>query len=528
MQQTQRTVTKIVPNIIVMQETKKIRIAAYCRVSTDSSDQEHSFAAQVKYYTEMIEKLDDADLVDIYADEGISGRGTAKREDFKRLIADCKKGKIDRIITKSVSRFARNTVDCLETVRMLSKLGVTVCFEKEHIDTANMTSEVILALSGTQAQDESISHGNNMRWSYTNAMKSGDFLGTIAAYGYTLINRGMVIINEEEAQVVRLIKDLYLSGMGLQKIAKHLNAKGLMRRYGKPWNATAVKYVLTNERYIGDALLQKSITISEYPPKRIINDGSQPQYYVENCLPAIFTREERDAILALMAQRQTKWKKTGGHPLSKLLRCSECGHSYRRIVTPNDILWRCAYRNNGKTTCTIYTVREEDVCWAFITAINKLRAGRDNILIPMIERLEAMQSKVNGTTVKIGTIDKEIAVLSRQSLVIAELLNQGILESSDFAAQNNELSQKIFNLRCKRRELLAINEADDMLNALRELADMLEDMETEMSDYDEDIVRAIIKNATVVSDTELKIHLHGGMTVTEYLPQYYSRRCKHQ
>ena len=142
MQQTQRTVTKIVPNIIVMQETKKIRIAAYCRVSTDSSDQEHSFAAQVKYYTEMIEKLDDAVLVDIYADEGISGRGTAKREDFKRLIADCKKGKIDRIITKSVSRFARNTVDCLETVRMLSKLGVTVCFEKEHIDTAHMPSEV--------------------------------------------------------------------------------------------------------------------------------------------------------------------------------------------------------------------------------------------------------------------------------------------------------------------------------------------------------------------------------------------------
>ena len=259
MQQTPRTVTKIVPNIIVMQESKKLRIAAYCRVSTDSSDQEHSFAAQVKYYSEMIEKLDDAILVDIYADEGISGRGTAKRDDFKRLIADCKKGKIDRIITKSVSRFARNTVDCLETVRMLSKLGVTVCFEKEHIDTAHMTSEVILALSGTQAQDESFSHGNNMRWSYTNAMKSGNFLGTIAAYGYTLINRGTVIINEEEAQVVRLIKDLYLSGMGLQKIAKHLNATGVMRRYGKPWNATAVKYVLTNERYIGDALLQKSI-----------------------------------------------------------------------------------------------------------------------------------------------------------------------------------------------------------------------------------------------------------------------------
>ncbi len=171
----------------------------------------------VTYLTEMIERLSDSTLVDIYADEGISGRSTAKREDFNRLIADCKKGRIDRIITKSVSRFARNTVDCLQTVRTLSKLGVTVCFEKEHIDTAYMTSEVLLALSGTQAQDESISHGNNMRWSYINAMKSGNFLGTIATYGYTLIDRGTVSINEDEAAVVRMIKDMYLSGMGLQK-----------------------------------------------------------------------------------------------------------------------------------------------------------------------------------------------------------------------------------------------------------------------------------------------------------------------
>ncbi len=250
----QRTITKIMPNA---EDTPKLRIAAYCRVSTDSSDQVHSFAAQVKYYTEMIEKLSDSTLVDIYADEGISARGTAKREDFNRLIADCKKGRIDRVITKSVSRFARNTVDCLQTVRMLSQLGVTICFEKEQIDTASMTSEVLLALSATQAQDESISHGNNIRWSYTNAMKSGNFLGTIATYGYTLIDRGTVRINEEEAAVVRMMKDMYLSGIGLYKIAEYLNEHSIKRRNGKLWNAMSVRYVLTNERYVGDALLQK-------------------------------------------------------------------------------------------------------------------------------------------------------------------------------------------------------------------------------------------------------------------------------
>lgn len=152
------------------------------------------------------------------------------------------------------------------------------------------------------------------------------------------------------------------------------------------------RHVLTNERYVGDALLQKNITTFEYPPRKIRNDGSQPQYYVENCLPAIFTREERAAILALMEQRGIKGRKTGGHPLSKLLRCSECGHSYRRIVTQTDVLWRCAYRSSGKTDCTIYTVREEDVCQAFITAIGKLRTSSESILVPLIERLEAMQS----------------------------------------------------------------------------------------------------------------------------------------
>lgn len=524
----QRTITKITPNAMATEETPKLRTAAYCRVSTDSSDQEHSFAAQVKYYTEMIEKLSDSILVDIYADEGISGRGTAKREDFNRLIADCKKGRIDRVITKSVSRFARNTVDCLQTVRMLSKLGVTVCFEKEHIDTAYMTSEVLLALSGTQAQDESISHGNNMKWSYINAMKSGNFLGTNATYGYTLIDRGTVSINEDEAAVVRMMKDMYLSGMGLQKIADYLNMHSVKRRNGKTWHATSVRYVLTNERYVGDALLQKKITTAEYPPRKIRNDGSQRQYYVENCLPAIFTREERAAILTLIEQRGIKGRKTGGHPLSKMLRCTECGHSYRRIVTQNDVLWGCTYRNSGKTDCIFYTVREEDVCQAFINTLNKLRSSREQILIPLVERLEAMQSRVNGTTIKIGAIDKEIAVIIRQSLVITELLNQGILEPSDFTAQSNELTQKIFDLRMKRRQLLTINETDDMLNALREIADTLEDMEAEMTDYDEDIIRAVIESAVVISDTELRIHLHGGLSVTEYLPKYYSRRCKHQ
>ena len=189
MQTAPRTITAILPTgELLSDNAPQIRYAPYCRVSSDSSDQELSFAAQVKYYTELISKMENAELVDVYADEAISGRDTKKREDFNRLIADCKKGRIDRVITKSVSRFARNTVDCLETVRLLARYGVTILFEKEGIDTATMPSEVLLAMSGTQAQDESISHGNNMRWSYETRMKKGEFLGCCPAYGYSLIS----------------------------------------------------------------------------------------------------------------------------------------------------------------------------------------------------------------------------------------------------------------------------------------------------------------------------------------------------
>lgn len=332
MQEAQRTVTIVMPHGKPAAECdSKVRYAPYCRVSSDSSDQEQSFASQLRYYSEAIGKMPDATLVDIYADEAVSGRGCKKREDFNRLIADCKKGKIDRVITKSVSRFARNTVDCLQTVRLLSQYGVSVLFEKEGIDTATMPSEILLAMSGTQAQDESLSHGNNMRWSYQTRMEAGEFVGCTPAYGYSVISSSEHIINEDEAAVVRQIRDLYLQGFGKQKIADCLNEKGITNR-GRKWTAFAIHYILNNERYVGDTLLQKSITTQEWPPRKIRNDGSRPQYYVENGIPALWSREDREAILALQASRQNPNSQQGGHALSKMLICSECGHTYRRVA----------------------------------------------------------------------------------------------------------------------------------------------------------------------------------------------------
>ncbi len=242
------TITTIAP---AEQRKQFLRTAAYCRVSSDSSDQLHSFAAQVQHYTKAISENPSMKLADIYADEGLTGTKTDKRDDFNRLIADCRKGKIDRVLTKSVSRFARNTADSLMYARTLKDNGVSILFEKENIDTAYMSSELLLALSGAQAQEESISISKNMRWSCERRMKNGTYLSSSTPYGYELKD-GEFRIVEKEAEIVRLIFDSYLSGMGKKAIADMLNRMNAPKRFGfTMWRINTVGYILTNERYIG-------------------------------------------------------------------------------------------------------------------------------------------------------------------------------------------------------------------------------------------------------------------------------------
>lgn len=283
---------KNITEITAKQQTVKIiRLAAYCRVSSDSEDQLHSFAAQIRYYTEYAQRNTEYRLVDIYADEGITGTSMEKRNEFHRLIRDCKKGLIDRIIVKSVSRFARNTEELLAALRMLSELGVSVYFEEQGIDTAIMNSEMIVTFPGMAAQQESVTISGNIRWSYKKRMESGEFNCQYPAYGFNLVD-GQLEINETEAVIVRRIFNLYLQGYGKQSIANILNDEGVCRRHNqKKWYTYTVSYILNNERYMGDALLQKSYTTEGLPFKKVRNKGERPQYYVENSNPAIVSRE---------------------------------------------------------------------------------------------------------------------------------------------------------------------------------------------------------------------------------------------
>lgn len=521
----EKTVKTILPSGIVLPpEERKIRVAPYCRVSTDSEEQEHSFAAQFQHYTELVETMSEYELVDIYADEGISGRGTGKREDFNRLISDCKKGKIDKIITKSVSRFARNTVDCLQTVRLLATYGVSVYFEKEDIDTSKMTNEILLAISGMQAQEESVSHGKNMRWATEKRMQKGEFIGTFPAYGFTLIDSAKAEINEEQAKVVRWMRDLYLSGWGFQRIANYFNEIGIKRPNGKDWYDSAVKYVLTNERNVGDALLQKNITTNEYPPRKMRNDGSQRQYYVENCLPVIFSREDRQAILDLLDSRRKGPYKCGGHKLSKLLYCNECGHTFRRMARKNEVVWICNYYSSMSGCKNNIVVNEDDTIKMFINVVNKLYLNRETLIVPIIKRFEAMKSKINGTEMKIKEVDVEIAKLCKQTYVLNELIKNGILETEDFYSQQTEVSKRLKDLRNKRRAYMNEKNNDEALSALYNLNDVLESMKSTLADFDEDIIRTIVKKAKIISSTEIHIELQCGLVLTEHLPCYYSIR----
>lgn len=496
-----------------VQET--IRLAAYCRVSSDSEDQLHSFAAQIRYYKDYERRNPQYKLVDIYADEGITGTCMDKRDDLHRLIRDCKKGLIDRIIVKSVSRFARNTPELLATLRFLKDIGVSVYFEEQGIDTNKLNSEMIVTFPGMAAQQESESISGNMRWSYKKRMESGEFNCCAPAYGFDLVD-GSLVINEAEAAVIRRIFSMYLQGYGKQAIANKLNEEGVPRRHGvKTWYPFGIDYMLNNERYMGDALLQKKYTTDTLPFRRKENRGECPQYYVENANPTIVSRETYAAVQELQKSRQ---KNAGGkkavYPLTGMLRCPDCGRTYRRQLVRGKAYWICSGKASGATTCSSQRMAEPDVYEAFNRMLFKLKEHHQVIFGTLIRDIETMQSKTSENHEKVAEIDKEIADLAARNLVIARLHTSGILNGSDYSAQSSEINNRISALRSERRKKLAEDEGDEQLDKLKGLQGILDEYEPTAA-FNEDLFNQIIETATVMSRSEIIFQLIGGLKLTE-------------
>ena len=501
-----------------------IRLAAYCRVSSDSEDQLHSFAAQIRYYSEYTKKHPEYRLVDIYADEGFSGTDMKKRDEQNRLIRDCKKGKIDRIIVKSVSRFARNTEELLVTLRLLKEIGVSVYFEAQGIDTDKLNSEMIVTFPGMAAQQESVSISGNMRWSYLKRMQSGDFNCCKTAYGFKMVN-GQLEPEEEEMRVVRKIFNLYLQGMGMHRIANLLNEEGVPRRYGKDkWYVNTVRYILDNERYMGDAVLQKYFTTETLPFRKVTNTGQMPQYYVENSNPAIVSRETYSAVQQLLKAREksNNWRQTR-YPLSCKIRCPDCGQTFRRQVTGVKVYWFCAGKASGRTDCESRRVREDMVYDAFVRMLNKLQDNRKNLLGTLLRQIETMQNQTSDVQEAVKRIDKEIADLNARNLVITRLHTNGVLNAAAYSAQTAEIGNKINELRIQRRGKLAEDEDDEWLEQIRELNSVMENY-LPTGTFDEELFGQIVDSITVNDNTRITFKLTGGIELTEEIDE--KGRCK--
>lgn len=310
----------------------KLRVAAYTRVSSASDDQLNSFAAQNRYYTTLISGKENWKLVDIYADEGITGTSVEKREDFQRLLADCRRGLIDRVLVKSISRFARNTKECLEALRELKLLGISVYFEKENIDTATMSGEMMTTLFASFAQAESESISGNIRWGVQKRMQEGTYLPSSVPYGYRLKNRELEI-ELSEALIVNEIFREYLRGKNKAEIARQLNERGVPSSSGKLWRANAIAYMLSNERYIGNSLWQKTYPTGTLPTIHRKNRGERPQYYAEGTNVPLISKETFEQTQNLLARRKAKYAKEQTNrewPFSKKISCGKCGKTYRK------------------------------------------------------------------------------------------------------------------------------------------------------------------------------------------------------
>ena len=343
------TVTVIQPTIAAEQNTK-IRCAAYSRVSSDSEDQLNSFMAQTRYYEKAFENSETEQLVDIYADEGITGTREDKRDEFQRMISDCRKGKIDRIYTKSISRFARNTKDCLKNIRELKSLGITVLFEKESIDTTDMTDEMMITIMGGLAQEESTSISQNLRWSCRKRMANGTYELSCPPYGYKKVN-GKLVICPEQAKVVKEIYDSYLSGIGMISIMKSLNERNIpCCKNSERWHMIGVSYILTNEKYTGNTLLQKTYSTSTLPVRRFKNNGNADQYYVRNTHPAIIQQETFDKVQRLISEKNQKQPRGTPHNsvLHKHIFCGSCGSILIRKSCRKKYYWSCRKHDLAK------------------------------------------------------------------------------------------------------------------------------------------------------------------------------------
>lgn len=508
---------KRVGNTAAVGKRPKLKVAAYCRVSTDSEEQASSYEVQVAHYTQFIQKNPEWELAGIYADDGITGTNTKKREEFNRMIQDCMDGNIDMIITKSISRFARNTLDCLKYIRELKEKNIPVFFEKENINTMDSKGEVLLTIMASLAQQESQSLSQNIKLGLQYRFQNGEVRVNHSRFlGYTKDEEGNLIIEPAEAEVVKRIYREYLEGASLLQIGRGLEADGILTGAGKTkWRPETLKKILQNEKYIGDALLQKTYTIDFLSKKRVVNNGIVPQYYVENSHEPIIPRGIFMQVQEELVRRANLYTGKNGkkrvysskYALSSIVYCSECGEIYRRVHWNNrgcrSIVWRCVSRLEEKgSDCTSPTVNEEVLQAAVVKAINELLASKDTFLSTLQANIETV-------------LNEEHDKITNDIDVKLEELQNELLRLANSKTDYEEVAEEIYRLREQKQNALVENaEREGKRQRIAEMTDFLNEQSCELEEYDEQLVRRLIEKVTIYED-KLTVEFKSGIEIDE-------------
>lgn len=494
----------------------KLRVAAYARVSSASDDQLNSFAAQNKYYTTLISSKEKWAMVDIYADEGITGTSVEKRDDFKRLLADCRRGKIDRVLVKSISRFARNTKECLESIQELKGLGVSIYFEKENIDTSMMSGEMMTALFAAFAQAESESISGNMRWGVQKRMQDGTYQFPSVAFGYKREGSNL-IIDVDRAIFVYQIFRRYLSGEGTTEIAEWLNTqKGVYPVLTeRVWTCRSVARILRNEKYIGDSLWQKTYTTDTLPRKRFINKGERAQYYVENTHPAIIEKWVYQKTQQLLKSRNVQSsRQASDSPFQGKIICGNCGSSLRSKTTNGHRYRVCREHDANKNNCIIGQIAEIQFEEAFCRLYYKLKKNSAAILGSMLTYFQTIRSRRMLWSLDVIELNKRISELTNQNQLLATLKQQGLVDSDIFISQTNMLTEQLRAAKLEKERLLD-TEHDEAITSTKELLEILEDGPDLLTDFDAELFGELIDKIIVDSDTRIRFRLKNGLELTE-------------
>lgn len=506
---------------------QKRRVAAYARVSTDNEEQQTSYEAQVDFYTRYIQSHPDWEFVGVYADEGISGTSTKKREGFNRMIADAMAGKIDLILTKSISRFARNTVDSLTAIRQLKEKGVEVYFEKENIYTLDAKGEVMITIMSSLAQEESRSISENVRWGKRKSMADGKVSMAYKNFlGYERGEDGLPKIVEEEAKVVRKIYNLFLQGYTVRMIASSLTEQGVPTPSGKTqWSVSTIMSILQNEKYKGDALLQKTY-IDDFLTKKVIrNHGEVQQYYVENSHPAIIDRSTFELVqqeIACRAPNRRQLHKSS--PFAGRIRCGECGGYYgRKVLHSNDqyryAIWRCNQKYASEQPCTTPSLRETEIEQAFIKAFTQILGDKEQYIAQFMEMLPVI-SDTSELEERLADLEAQYNEAHQALKALLEENKHQIQDQTEYAKRYNILyakyeqianeiaaTKKQIHARQSKRERILRS-----LEELRRCGDILED-------FDEEIWNAMVESVTVDKDKTLKFRFRDGTEVSVPLPE---------